>query len=152
MHNPRGGTDPVLSRPGPSRPRVGLVNAVNPVGLGLSTPLPGDYPDPDDSYSSDINWQQRASPIPANATEEQTHDDDEPHGEEDEEQEESGEDGGRGEGDDMSDTSSAMFDPEADPEGWARRLDELAGVLEIGEEEARAMRWGPAVGKRKEGR
>ena len=60
---------------------------------------------------------------------------------------------GDGDGDDAaewsdevsSETSSALFDPEADPQGWAKRLDELAGVLEMDEEESRAMRWGPPL-------
>jgi hypothetical protein len=51
------------------------------------------------------------------------------------------------EGDAKSETSSVMFDYDVDPEGFARRLDELAGTLEVGEEEARALRWGPAIGK-----
>jgi len=51
------------------------------------------------------------------------------------------------EGDAKSETSSVMFDYDVDPEGFARRLDELAGTLEVGEEEARALRWGPVIGK-----
>ena len=51
------------------------------------------------------------------------------------------------EGDAKSETSSVMFDYDVDPEGFARRLDELAGTLEVGEEEARALRWGPAMVK-----
>lgn len=47
--------------------------------------------------------------------------------------------------------SSAAFDPDEDPEGWAERLDELAGILEVSEEEARALRWGPAIGLEKDG-
>lgn len=47
--------------------------------------------------------------------------------------------------------SSAAYDPDEDPEGWAERLDELAGVLEVSEEEARALRWGPAIGLEKDG-
>lgn len=54
---------------------------------------------------------------------------------------------GEGEGDAKSETSSVMFDYDVDPEGFARRLDELAGTLEVGEEEARALRWGPEIGK-----
>ena len=50
-----------------------------------------------------------------------------------------------------SDTSSAMFDPDMDPVGWARRLDELAGVLEVGEREVRSMKWGPNLTKEPEG-
>jgi hypothetical protein len=50
-----------------------------------------------------------------------------------------------------SETSSGMFDPEADPEGWERRLDELAGELEMSEVEARALRWGPPMERQKEG-
>lgn len=47
--------------------------------------------------------------------------------------------------------SSAAFDPDEDPEGWAERLDELAGVLEVSEAESRALRWGPAIGLEKDG-
>ncbi|WVR04358.1 hypothetical protein IAU60_001359 [Kwoniella sp. DSM 27419] len=49
-----------------------------------------------------------------------------------------------------SEGSSAQYDPDADPEGFAQRLDELAGVLEMGEEEARALRWGPAIGRERD--
>ena len=59
--------------------------------------------------------------------------------------------GGEGEQDAKSETSSVMFDYDVDPEGFARRLDELAGTLEVGEEEARALRWGPAIGKEGKG-
>ncbi|BEJ17544.1 hypothetical protein CspHIS471_0609450 [Cutaneotrichosporon sp. HIS471] len=48
--------------------------------------------------------------------------------------------------DSFSERSSAVFDPDNDPAGFAERLDELAGVMEIGEEEARALRWGPNLG------
>ena len=51
------------------------------------------------------------------------------------------------EGDDAaSDTSSADYDPDADPEGFAKRLDELAGVKEVGVREERAVRVGPVLG------
>ncbi|WOO77863.1 uncharacterized protein LOC62_01G001421 [Vanrija pseudolonga] len=49
-----------------------------------------------------------------------------------------------------SDGSSAAYDPDDDPEAWAERLDELAGVLEMSEVEARALRWGPAVGRERD--
>lgn len=61
---------------------------------------------------------------------------------EDEEDDDLGEDNSE-DTDGASETSSVMFDREADPEGWARRLDELAGVLEMGEKEAKALKWGP---------
>lgn len=57
---------------------------------------------------------------------------------------------GEAEGDEedaASETSSAMYDPQVDPEGFARRLNELAGMMEMSEEETRAMRQGPIVGK-----
>jgi hypothetical protein len=50
-----------------------------------------------------------------------------------------------------SETSSAMYDPDADPEGFARRQDELAGILEIGEEETRALKWGPPLRRLQDG-
>lgn len=50
-----------------------------------------------------------------------------------------------------SDGSSAAYDPDDDPEAWAERLDELAGVLEMSEVEARALRRGPAVARERDG-
>lgn len=44
-----------------------------------------------------------------------------------------------------SEGSSAVFDPDNDPAGFAERLDELAGVMEMGEVETRALRWGPSM-------
>lgn len=72
-------------------------------------------------------------------------DQEEEEGPEEEEEEEIGEE----EDDDLggSETSSIMFDAEADPEGFAKRLDELAGVLEKSEQEVRALKWGPPIGK-----
>ncbi|WVN88659.1 uncharacterized protein L203_103870 [Cryptococcus depauperatus CBS 7841] len=49
--------------------------------------------------------------------------------------------------DEVSDGSSDLYDPDADPESFAQRLDELAGVLEMGEVEARSMRYDPPVAK-----
>ncbi|WVQ76740.1 hypothetical protein IAR50_006414 [Cryptococcus sp. DSM 104548] len=46
-----------------------------------------------------------------------------------------------------SDGSSEQYDPEGDPETFARRLDELAGVLERGEVEAGELKWGPVITK-----
>lgn len=75
--------------------------------------------------------------------------DDDEDGEDDDDEDDEEEEGEDGEGDGMSETSSAMYDPATDPEGFAKRLDELAGTLEISEEEARALRQGPAIGKGK---
>lgn len=61
-------------------------------------------------------------------------------GREDEDQEEYYDEGGE---ETFSEGSSAVFDPDNDPAGFAERLDELAGVLEVREDEARAVRWGP---------
>ncbi|ODN96463.1 hypothetical protein L198_04177 [Cryptococcus wingfieldii CBS 7118] len=44
-----------------------------------------------------------------------------------------------------SDGSSEQYDPEGDPETFAKRLDELAGVLERGEVEAGELKWGPVI-------
>ncbi|AAW43228.1 hypothetical protein CNBD0960 [Cryptococcus deneoformans B-3501A] len=49
--------------------------------------------------------------------------------------------------DDASDGSSDLYDPDADPEAFAKRLDELAGVLEMNEVEATALKWDPPIGK-----
>jgi hypothetical protein len=68
----------------------------------------------------------------------------EEHDEQDHEEDEAGEEGEEMGG---SETSSVMFDAEADPEGFAKRLDELAGVLEKSEEEVRALKWGPPIGR-----
>ena len=79
--------------------------------------------------------------------EDQVADEEEEGGEDDEEGEEEEEE----EYDGSSDTSSALFDPKADPDGFAKRLDELAGVLEVGEEEARALKWGAPMKKQANG-
>jgi len=70
---------------------------------------------------------------------------------EEEEEEEEEEVEREEEGDAKSETSSVMYDPEVDPEGFARRLDELAGTLEVGQVEARALRWGPAIASERQG-
>ncbi|OXG83751.1 hypothetical protein C349_02730 [Cryptococcus neoformans var. grubii Br795] len=49
--------------------------------------------------------------------------------------------------DNASDGSSDLYDPDADPEAFAKRLDELAGVLEMNEVEATALKWDPPIGK-----
>lgn len=49
--------------------------------------------------------------------------------------------------DDASDGSSDLYDPDADPEAFAKRLDELAGVLEMNEVEQTALKWDPPIGK-----
>lgn len=49
--------------------------------------------------------------------------------------------------DDASDGSSDLYDPDADPEAFAKRLDALAGVLEMNEVEATALKWDPPIGK-----
>lgn len=74
---------------------------------------------------------------------------DEEGAEELEEREEEEEDIGEEEAEEgnASETSSAMYDADADPRGFARRQDELAGVMEMGEQEARAIRRGPPFGR-----
>ena len=84
--------------------------------------------------------------------EDEEYDDDEAADEEEEdeegEEEEEEESEGSGYG---SETSSMIYDQNLDPDGWAKRLDELAGVMEMGEVEARALKWGPPIGKEREG-
>ena len=50
------------------------------------------------------------------------------------------------EADELSDSSSADYDPHADPAEFAKRLDELAGVREVGVREERAVKGGPVLG------
>jgi hypothetical protein len=79
-------------------------------------------------------------------------DNEEGEGEEDEEEEEDEDDEGQDEDDDnASATSSQVYDRESDPEGYASRLDELAGVLEMGQVELNAIKWGPVMGKQRDG-
>jgi len=123
----------LLSLPGPSNPCNTFHTPANPVGLGIHPRIaPPNLPEPDESFEGE--WAEGASPA---------------------EEEESGEVGEGDEGDEEecegSEASSVMFDRDLDPEGWAKRLDELAGVLEMGEEEARALRWGPALGRERDG-
>lgn len=135
--------DSLLSLPGPSNPRHAYATPVEPVGLGL-TPgtIPPELPEHDELFyphSGDEQWEEGASQISG----------DEEEGEEVGEREDGVEEE---EEEAASETSSVLFDQEADPEGWAQRLDELAGVIEAGEEESRALRWGPALGKEKDGK
>ena len=132
--------DSLPSLPGPSNPRNAFQTPENPVGLGIHPRIaPNNLPEPDESFASreEGGWRQGASPAPSA----EVNDEEEEEEAEEEEMEET----------EGSETSSMMFDREGDPEGWARRLDELAGVLEVKEEEARAMRWGPAMGIEREG-
>ena len=122
--------DSMLSYPGPANPRNSFQTPAHPVRLGMH-PQPH-HPQENESFEGD--WAEGASPASEDCHE-------------GEDREAGGGDEGEDEG---SDSSSAMFDREADPEGWARRLDELAGVLEVGEEEARAIRWGPTIGKERQ--
>lgn len=117
-------------------------------------------------HSGDVHPRGGASPASMRPYDSEGDDPDASYGEpgieheEEDEPEEEGEDEDQEDEDDageeeedyaVSDTSSAMYDPAADPEGFARRQDELAGVLEMGEEEAKALKWGPAIGRRSDG-
>ncbi|WVQ97742.1 hypothetical protein IAU59_004856 [Kwoniella sp. CBS 9459] len=141
--------------PGPSTARAlyhtppqSIVNSAPPVGLGLHpSVVPQHLPEYEESFEAPSRWNRGngASPAAEEASFEYAVDQHEASdtrvdGEEDEEGEEEEEYA-------QSESSSAQYDPDADPEGFAQRLDELAGVLEVGEEEARAIRWGPAMAK-----
>lgn len=69
----------------------------------------------------------------------------EEHEEDDEEEQEDEEEEEDQPEDALSETSSADYDPDADPDGFAQRLDQLAGVEEMSEIEAHALRSGPAM-------
>ncbi|OCF30459.1 hypothetical protein I316_07895 [Kwoniella heveanensis BCC8398] len=145
------GAGPSAARALYHTPPQSIVNAAPPVGLGLHpSVVPQHLPEYDESFEAPNRWDRTgASPAAEEASIE--------YGLNSEEELEGGngnDDEGEGEEDDEgyahSESSSAQYDPDADPEGFAQRLDELAGVLEVGEEEARAVRWGPAVGKERE--
>ncbi|EIW68622.1 hypothetical protein TREMEDRAFT_57164, partial [Tremella mesenterica DSM 1558] len=133
---------------GPSRPTPfpPYQTPTTAVGLGLNPPqpFPTSFPSPGPVHVQPMQgdpWaihrippEPPTSPIPA----------EEQHGEQVGEE---GEGAEEEEEEAMSEGSSAEYDPETNPEEWANRLDELAGVLEVGEEEARAIRWGPALGQ-----
>jgi hypothetical protein len=107
-------------------------------------------PSPDSSWYEypDVSGTHADAQISAGASG-VTHEDEEEEEEEREEEEEEVE--REEEASAKSETSSVMYDPEVDPEGFARRLDELSGTLEVGQEEARALRWGPAIGVKDDG-
>lgn len=122
-----------------------------PVGLGLSHPFPRNLPDPNESYEYALPGTSPAAPG-AEADDEEGDEDEEVGDEEEEEAEESGDEEEEGEEDGTgSEGSSILFDRDMDPEGWAKRLDEIAGVLEMNEVENRAIRWGPAIGRQNPG-
>ena len=116
-------------------------------------PIPPSFSRADSSFSYPVR-----QPLPAHSTLRRSNhedasgiqgdpdyeDEEELEEEQEQEEEEAGEEGEEMGG---SETSSVMFDAEADPEGFAKRLDELAGVLEKSEEEVRALKWGPPIGR-----
>jgi hypothetical protein len=110
-----------------------------PIGLGLNPPT--QLPNPDDSYQP--YWNASGPTEPSGQVDD---DDEEAEGEENDGEDDDEEGAAGSEDERMSETSSAMFDPEADPEGYAMRLDELAGVLELSEKEEQALRWAPTKG------
>ena len=117
--------------------RNGYLTSDDSIGLFIKhLVLPTNISGGDDSFENGIEGMPGASPAIGDSDSEAvpTVESSISHEEEKEE--------GEGETAELSDSSSAMFEKDLDPEGWAERLDELAGVLEVGEEEARAMRWG----------
>ncbi|WWD00242.1 hypothetical protein V866_007151 [Kwoniella sp. B9012] len=159
--------DSLFSLPGPShRPRAlyqtppqpihPSTSAGPPVGLGFhASVVPQHLPEMDESFEQPNRWRgtgdRGASPpdISTSTSYDYSQQEDQEQGQdEEEEEEEMGEEGSY----EASESSSAQYDPDADPEGFAQRLDELAGVLEIGEEESKAIRWGlPISRKQKQG-
>jgi hypothetical protein len=125
--------DTSISPSGPSRHRgPGLGLGLNVHGAQLSPETSYEYPQASGGYDE-------SSQLQVNADGDVTADAD------------AAEEEGDEDGDAKSETSSAEFDPDTDPEGFARRQDELAGTLEVGEQEARALRWGPAIGRERDG-
>ncbi|KAK8846656.1 hypothetical protein IAR55_005743 [Kwoniella newhampshirensis] len=146
--------DSLFSLRGPSDARALYHTPVQqppaqPVGLGFQSHLiPQHLPEPDESSELSDQWEGASPPFGADISTSYEYEGGGGAGPQaNEEQEE------EGEGDEtyaQSESSSADYDPDADPEAFARRLDELAGVLEVGEEEARALRWGPALGRERD--
>ena len=130
----RGGPPPILPTLAPGRHQDASFDCpTHPRRVvPLAGRMPGSGPDEDEDEE-----EEEEDPL-----------DDEAERAEEEEEDEADEDG---DGYAESDTSSAMFDPDADPEGFAKRLDELAGVKEIGEEETRALKWGPPISRGADG-
>ncbi|WWD21964.1 hypothetical protein CI109_106452 [Kwoniella shandongensis] len=145
--------DSLFSLPGPTNARALYHTPVQqpsqqPIGLGLHPHLvPQHLPELDESADYPNQWGGASSPVgegDASASYEYEGASGIPV-EEGEEEEGEGEESYA-----QSESSSADYDADADPEAFARRLDELAGVLEVGEEEARALRWGPAMGRERD--
>ncbi|KAL7423307.1 hypothetical protein Q5752_002608 [Cryptotrichosporon argae] len=118
---------------------------MDPVGLGIDQ-VTDDYP----SDAEEPHWTPGTSSVAAIDDDEEAlaaadNDDDEF-----DEAGDDGEDARDGDGDDTypeSTSSSDECDPDIDPALFAARLDGLAGMHEVGEAEARALRWGPATGR-----
>ncbi|WVW78802.1 hypothetical protein I302_100764 [Kwoniella bestiolae CBS 10118] len=153
--------DSLFSLPGPShRPRALYQTPpqpINPtstsapntaVGLGFqSSVVPEHLPEMEDSFEQPNTWRAGAGGASPPDISTSTSYEYAQHEEQDEEAEGEGEEEEEGSYE-ASESSSAQYDPEADPEGFAQRLDELAGVLEIGEEESKAIRWGLPISKK----
>ena len=109
--------------PGPSR--TVAFETPQPIGLGLrSTHIPEHLPENDPNISTEASFAEGASgPQPESVN--------------------------------MSSAnlttarsdSSSFFEAETDPVAWARRLDEIAGIMEMTETEERALRCGPLMQK-----
>ncbi|WWC67596.1 uncharacterized protein I206_101506 [Kwoniella pini CBS 10737] len=142
--------DSLFSLPGPStRPRAlyqtppqSTSGPPPPIGLGYNSSIvPQHLPNADESFDQSNRWNGGASPPGGSSTSQDNYED-----ENDENDESNAINGDQVEGEEdsyeASEGSSAQYDPDADPEGFAQRLDELAGTLEISEAERKAISWG----------
>ncbi|WRT65098.1 uncharacterized protein IL334_002040 [Kwoniella shivajii] len=123
----------------------------NRVGLGLDpTIVPAHLPESEESFEQPNRWSGASPPDISTSYEypqqgEEEEEDGIPVEEQGEEEEDEDGEGSYA----ASEGSSAQYDPEADPETFARRLDELAGILEISEQESNANKWGiPIINKK----
>jgi hypothetical protein len=154
------GEDSLFSTPG----EVSAPNRRHALPQGQETSADASYeynPDPDASgayHDGDLGQSreegEQSGQQPYQAEESHEYDNEESGEEAGEEEEGEGaaeEDDADGDADAVSEGSSADYDRLTDPVGYAKRLDGLAGVLEMREDEARAMKWGPGMGRERDG-
>lgn len=138
--------DSLLSTPG--APSYRQPSSHQTVGLGIAGPSIPDLGDQSSSYEYNPN---ASGAYDEEVTQEEGDDEDEEGEGEGAEREGEGEGVEDEDGDAVSEGSSADYDRVNDPEVYAKRLDGLAGVLEMREDEARAIKWGPSIGRERDG-
>ncbi|WWC87152.1 uncharacterized protein L201_002038 [Kwoniella dendrophila CBS 6074] len=126
-----------------------LVTSRPEVGVSFhASVVPQQLPEYDESFEQPNRWVEGASPPDISTSTSYGYDQDEQEEGVEGVEERDGEPEEQEGSYEASEGSSAQYDPDTDPEGFAQRLDELAGVLEITPAESNAIKWGLPLSKK----